>query len=157
MAIWPIRSCERISVVKSSIKSACLGLATLICITGCSQALQLQLFNNTSGSIEVHLSRKTITIDSGASARFKYPATNEGWTLVLSASGCEVKYLAPHYPKYPFGSHPYDVPLKAQIEPDLAIHLVPPETKVVYDNVNAFVSLQTEGFPLQPSLRACPH
>jgi hypothetical protein len=76
--------------------------------------------------------------------------------LRLSAAGCDVTYLPPHYPKYPVRPHSYNDPVKARIEPDLAIYLVPPETKVV-SNVNFSASLQTEGFPLRPSSRTCPH
>jgi hypothetical protein len=142
-----------ISVVR---KYLCLGIAALICITACSQPLELLLFNNTPNPIDVHLLRKNIAIGPGASARFKYPATNEEWTLRLSAAGCEVTYLPPHYPKYPFGPHPYNVPLKAQVEPDLVIYLVPPDTKAVSE-VSLSASLQAEGFPLRPSSRACSH
>jgi hypothetical protein len=145
-----------ISVVRTLIKHLCVGFASLICCTACSQALQLMLFNNTSSAIEVHLLGKNVAIGPGSSARFKYPATNEEWTLRLSASGCELTYLPPHYPKYPFGPHPYNVPLKAQVEPDLAIFLVPPDTKAVSD-VSLSASLQVQGFPLRPSSRTCPH
>jgi hypothetical protein len=84
-----------ILIVKSSIKYAFLGIATLICIAACSQPLELMLVNNTSSSIEVHLLKKSISIATASSARFKYPATNEEWTLRLSASGCELTYLPP--------------------------------------------------------------
>jgi len=145
-----------ILIVKSSIKYAFLGIATLICIAACSQPLELMLVNNTSSSIEVHLLKKSISIATASSARFKYPATNEEWTLRLSASGCELTYLPPHYPKYPFGPHPYNALLKAQIQPDLVIYLVPPDKKAVSD-VSLFASLQTQGFPLRPSSHTCPH
>ena len=104
-----------ILVLKSSIKYSFLVIATPICIAACSQPLELMLLNNTSSQIEVHLLKKNISIATGSSARFKYPATNEEWTLRLSESGCELTYLPPHYPKYPFGPHPHNVPLKAQI------------------------------------------
>jgi hypothetical protein len=145
-----------IRVAEIWIKYIYFGLATLACVTACSQPLELLLFNNTSGPIEIHLLGKNIAIGPNSSARFKYPATGEEWTLRLSASGCNLTYLPPHYPKYPFGPHPYNVPLKAQVEPDLMIYLVPPDTKAVSD-VSLFASLQTQGFPLPANARACFH
>ena len=138
---------------KRATRYICLAFATLICIAACSQSLELMLFNNTAGPIVVHLWNKNLTIGAGSAVRFKYPATNEQWTLRLSAAGCEVTFLSPHDPKYPVRPG-YNYPVKAQVEPDLLVYLVPPETKVVAD-VSLSKSLQTEGFPLRPSTRTC--
>jgi hypothetical protein len=132
----------------------CLGIAILGCVAACSEQLELMLFNNSSGPIQVHLRERNIAIGAGSSARFKYPPTREEWALRLSASGCELTYLPPHYPEYPFRPGSYNN-IKAQIEPDLSIHLVTPRTVSVSD-VSLSASLQTRGFPLRPSSRACP-
>ncbi len=85
MAVGPIRGfAAMIRVVEVSFKYVFLGLATLVCITACSQSLELMLYNNASGPVEVHLSGKDILIGAGLSARFKYPATSEEWTLRMS-------------------------------------------------------------------------
>jgi hypothetical protein len=140
-----------------SIKHIFLGLGPLICITACTPVMQLVPFNNTSGLIEVHFARKDIVIDAGSSARLIYPQSNEKWTLRISASGCEVTYLVPHYlAEYPFQIHWFSAPVNVQVEPDLAIYLVPPDTQAA-SNVGLFASLQTEGFPLRPTSRTCPN
>jgi hypothetical protein len=147
-----------IPVVRYPIRYVCVGLATLICVTACSQALQLTLFNNTRDSITIHLiprhgfrKERNIAIGSHLSARFDYP----GRSLHMSAAGCELTYIVPQTLQgYPFPRQSYNVPVQAQVEPDLAIYLVPFDTKSISD-VRRFEALQIRGFPLRPSLRSC--
>jgi len=164
------RTCKALFTSARSVIRGCLLLAGIAALTGmaaCSKPAQLMLFNNTGAPIKVYLapryawSRKDITIGSGMSARFDYPVTNQGWRLRLSASGCEATYSVPHYlniPHYlsedPLPRDSYDIPVHVQIEPDLAIYLVPPLTKAVVD-VGRSASLQVQGLPLRPSSRSC--
>jgi len=161
------RACKATLTWACSLIRGCLlltGVAALTGIAACSKPTQLMLFNNTDAPIKVYLapryawSKKDITIASGMSARFDYPATSEGWALRLSASGCEATYSVPHYLKaYPFPPQSYegspDKSVKVQIEPDLAVHLIPPSATAIVNVGSA--SLQVQGFPLRPSSRSC--
>lgn len=92
-------------------------------------------------------------IAAGQSAQFDYPGPNERWTLHISIGRCEIEYVVPssleHVP-----TRPYDVPLKAQLERDLSIFLLPAEAKTITD-VGSLRSLQVEGFPLEAKSRTC--
>jgi|SRR5580658_1452112 hypothetical protein len=129
--------------------------AMLICIAACTPVMQLVTFNNTHGLIEVHFARKDIAIATGSSARFRYPQSNEKWTVRIFASGCELTYLLPHYLLgYKAPIQWFSAPVNVQIEPDLSIYLVPSDRGSV-SNVSILASLQSDGFPLQPSSRTC--
>lgn len=131
--------------------------AMLVCISACTPVMQLVTFNNTPGLLEVHFARKDIAIATGSSARFRYPQSNEKWTVRISASGCEVTYILPHYLLgYTAPIRWFSAPVNVQIEPDLSIYLVPSDTESV-SNVSLLASLQSDGFPLRPSSRTCRH
>ena len=128
---------------------------------GCSVPLDMILFNGTSGPISVHLWKRTLVIEPEKSARFHYPQTdgrsNEPWwPLRISAEGCEIVYEPPsprliqHVPRPP---HPWS-PMKAQIESDQTIYLLPWEAKNIAD-VASLRSIQMDGFPLRAKSRSC--
>jgi len=130
-----------------------VGLATLTMVSGCELKLKMLLFNNTSNPVTVHLWKRTVVIAPGKSARFNYP---EPKTLRISTAGCNVSYAVPstlQHPPWPPPGH--RSPLKVQLEPDLAIFLLPWQTKSI-ENVTSFGSMQLDGFPLQPTSRSCP-
>ncbi len=137
-----------------------LSAVTSVVIVACSQALQVTLFNDTSDPITLHVTmgyglvqkHRNIVIGSQLPARFDY----RNRLLHMSAAGCELTYMLPHTLQgYPFPRYASDnFSVKAQIEPDLAIYLVPPDTKAVA-NVGLYASLQVQGFPLRPSSRTC--
>ncbi len=140
-----------------------LFIATLICITACSQSPKLRVFNNTGGAIALHVTVlsgiatrwKAIEVGSGGlSAQFDYYHHNRR-PFRISAAGCEITYSFPlNLTGFPLGSYTYGVPVQAQLEPDLTIFLVPFDAKTVSD-VRLSGSLQVEGFPLRPTSRTC--
>jgi len=135
-----------------------VGLAMLTMVSACSLKLKILLFNNTRDPVAVHLWKRVVVIAPGKSARFNYPEPNE-WTLRtlrISTAGCDVSYVVPsdlqHIPWPPPGHYS---PLKAQLEPDLTIFLLPWQTESI-TSVASLGSAQFDGFPLQPKSRSCP-
>jgi hypothetical protein len=157
------RACKAPITSACSLIRACLllGVATSVGLAACSKALQLRLFNNTKDPITIHLTtlhgfrkeEKNIVIGSHLSAQFDY----QSGTLRVSAAGCEITYLLPQDLRgYPFPRASHNIPaVEAQLESDMAIYLVPPDTRTV-SNVGLLASLQVQGFPMRPSSRSCP-
>jgi hypothetical protein len=155
-----------ISKLRMHVRCTCVALVTLICVTACSQALQVRLFNNTGYSIVLHVTagngflrtEKDIVVANGLSDRFDYPGAVT-MTLSISVPSCEqVTYSFPKTLQgYPWPrTSSSDTTLPVQLEPDLAIYLAPPNAMTVTD-VKLSESLQVQGFPLRPSSRTCHH
>lgn len=129
------------------------GFAALV-LAGCSLKLEVALFNNSGKELVVHADKSEIPIGKGEFAKFYYPGEAQRWTFRLSTRQCEYVYEAPrsleHYP-WPSGSRE---PLKAQVEPDFSIHLLPPEANSV-NVVAEHAALQQDGFPLHPVSTSC--
>ena len=150
-----------ISMADYLIKYTCVGMIILGCISACSKGLEINLFNNTSGPITVHSftqhfvqRERQLLIGSQMSARFNYPSRE----LLISVGGCEVRYALPlTLHGYPFPRDTYNVPVQAQLQPDLAIYLLPPGigTTAAVSDIGA-ASLHVDGFPLRPSSSGCP-
>jgi hypothetical protein len=141
------------------IRCLCLGAVIALLFDACSRPLQLRLFNNTMDTVIIHLTtlhgfRKkelNIVVGSHLSAQFDYQSR----TLSVSTGGCELIYPLPqNLHDYPFPRKSYNIPVQAQLNPDLAIYLLPPDVKSISD-VGLFASLQLEGFPLRPNMRTC--
>lgn len=131
-------------------------IAMLIAIGlgGCSVKLRVDLFNNTGALVTLLTDDKNIVVGSGLFKEFNYPGEAQKWMLKLSTAGCEYTYQVPraldHYPWTP-GSNG---PLKAQVERDLSIYLLPPSATEAAP-VAGFDSLQQDGFPLHPVSKSC--
>lgn len=130
-----------------------VGVATLL-LVACSLKLDVTLFNNTSKELLVRPEDSEIALKTGGAATFYYPGEAQRWTFNLVTSQCEYVYQVPktleHYP-WPAGSR---TALKAQVEPDLSIHLLPPEANGV-GVVGGYAALQQDGFPLHPISSSC--
>jgi hypothetical protein len=132
----------------------------LTCVMACSRPLQVRVFNNTGGSIAIHVTagsgfattQKDIVVASGGlSPQFDYYYRYRG-PFRISAAGCEIAYSLPlHLQGYAL-PNTYDVPVQVQIEPDLTIYLVRFDAKTVSD---VRLSAQVQGFPLRPTSRTC--
>lgn len=143
-----------------SFRCACIFITALTCITACSRPLQLRVFNNTGGSILLHVTvgsgfattSKDILVGSGGlSAQFDYYYRYRG-PFRISVAGCEVTYSLPlHLLGYPL-PYRYDATVQVQLEPDLAMYLVPFDSKTVSD---VRLAAQVQGFPLRPISRDC--
>ena len=129
-------------------------LLTGIVLVGCSLKLQVALFNNTGERVTVRTESKIIAIDAGQSAQFDYPGEEQNWTLQLSTAACDYAYHVPktldHYPR-PSVSNGL---LKAQVEGNFGVYLLPP-TATVPASIAGLESLQQDGFPLRPTSSNC--
>jgi hypothetical protein len=129
------------------------GFAVLV-LVGCSLKLEVALFNNSGKEMVAHADRSEIPLGKGVFVKFYYPGEAQQWTFRLSTRQCEYVYLAPksleHYP-WPSGSRE---PLKAQVEPDFSIHLLPPTANGVRV-ISEHAALQQDGFPLHPVSTSC--
>lgn len=128
-------------------------LAVMAALHGCSLKLQIALFNNVGELLTVRLNNKNMAVESGRFAQFDYPGDAQMWMIRLGVAKCEYVYQLPktldHYPRSS-GSQG----LKAQIEKDFAIFLLPPQTTTVGSVAN-FGNLQQDGFPLHPVSKTC--
>jgi len=156
-ALNPNKVLSSTSMADYLIKCACVGIV-MGCVSACSKGLEITLFNNTSDPITVHSftqhfvrRERKIRIGSQMSARFNYPSRE----LFISVGGCEVRYALPlTLHGYPFPRDTYNILLQAQLQPDLAIYLLPPRATAVVSDVGA-ASLHVDGFPLRPGSPAC--
>ncbi|MBN9557193.1 MAG: hypothetical protein J0I26_06635 [Alphaproteobacteria bacterium] len=127
---------------------------TSVALVGCSLKLQVALFNDAGEAVTVKMEGKSVAIEPGQSGQFDYPGDEQNWMLRLSTATCDYVYQAPktleHYP-LPSGS---DAPLKAQVEGDFSIYLLPPSATAVAA-VAGVRSLQQDGFPLHPMSKSC--
>jgi hypothetical protein len=130
-------------------------IISTVALACCSLKLQLALFNDTGEIVTVKMEGKSIAIGPGRSGEFDYPGDEQNWTLRLSTAACDYAYQVPrtleHYPSS-LGS---DRPLKAEVERDFSIHLLPPSATAV-GSVAELGSLQQDGFPLHPVSKSCP-
>lgn len=131
---------------------ACLVLLFVQGLSGCSRYLQVMLLNGTDTAVTLQLFRRSLAIEPGRSATFVYPQQPEGWTIHLSAAQRDYVYEVPrsldHYLWQPDDPRP----LKAQLDRDFAIYLLPRDAAAVAD-VSRFAGLQQDGFPLHPQAR----
>ena len=123
-------------------------------LAGCSLKLQVALFNNADQALTVKMEGTNVVVEPSRSGEFDYPGDEQHWQLHLSTASCDYVYQVPrtldHYPASPDSNEP----LKAQVESDLGIYLLPPSaTNVV--SVAALASLQQDGFPLHPTSKIC--
>jgi hypothetical protein len=139
----------------------------LMIVPACSLNLKIALFNNTKGPVTVYLPRaptlvkmvgtRMVVIGAGKSAQYDYPKCNEEWTLRISTGRCDISYMVPysldHVP-WPDPGH-YGTALKAQLESDLAIYVLPWHTETIA-NVASLGPIQADGFQLQPTSRSYP-
>jgi len=130
-------------------------LLLLPVVTGCSYRLQIELFDNTNESIAVELGRDSLVVESGRSVRFDYPGDARSWMIQLRVANCIYAYRAPrsleHYHSL---RTDFKEPLKAQLEGDLGIFLLPPSAAGV-QSVASLGDIQQDGFPLHPVMRSC--
>ncbi|OOG37303.1 hypothetical protein B0B52_18350 [Polaromonas sp. A23] len=129
-------------------------LVVVTALNGCSLKLQIALFNNVGELLTVRLNDKNIAVESGQFAQFDYPGDAQMWMIRLSVGKCEYVYQVPktleHYP----WSSDKKGPLKAQIERNFDIFLLPPQTTAM-GVVAKFGNLQQDGFPLHPVSKIC--
>jgi len=137
-----------------SLRTSLIVLLTAVGVGGCSERLQLLLFNNTTNEVTVQARGESAVIGLRRSAKFEYPQSGENWTLRLATADCDYEYQVPktleHYPWSP-GSNG---PLKAQVEKEFDIYLLPP-TATEVRSVSELGSLQQDGFPLHPIAKIC--
>ncbi|HTQ13355.1 MAG TPA: hypothetical protein VMH86_05705 [Rhizomicrobium sp.] len=129
-------------------------VVTTLALAGCSLKLQVALFNGAGEAVTVKMEGKNIAIEPGRSGEFDYPGDEQNWMLHLSTAACDYAYQVPrtleHYPSSP-GSNG---PLKAQVERDFSIYLLPPSATAVA-SVAGLGSPQQDGFPLHPVSKNC--
>lgn len=128
----------------------------VVVLASCSSRLEIVLFNNAGETVTVHTPDTNLSISSGQSIRFDYPSENESWRIRLSVGECTYTYAAPrtleHYP----WAHGSRNELRAQLEKDFSLILLPPGTTEVTP-ADKVASLQQDGFPLQPASQDCRH
>lgn len=131
-----------------------LTLLTSVVLAGCSLKLQVALFNDAGEAVTVKMEGANIAIESGRSGQFDYPGDEQNWMLHLSTATCDYAYQVPkileHYPL----SSGSNGPLKAQVERDFSIYLLPPAATAIA-SVAGLGSLQQDGFPLHPVSKNC--
>jgi hypothetical protein len=129
-------------------------IALAIALFSCSLRLQIVLFNNTTEVVAVKTEGKNIIIEPKKSAQFDYPGDEQNWMLHLQTSACDYTYAVPkaleHYP----WSLDSNTGLKAQIEENFGLYLLPPVASAVGSAAD-LGSIQTDGFPLRPVLKNC--
>ena len=129
-------------------------LLTTLALVGCSLKLQIALFNDAGEAVTAKMESTNIAIGSGRSGEFDYPGDEQNWMLHLSTVTCDYIYQVPrtldHFPSSP-GSNGS---LKAQVEKDFSIYLLPPSANTVA-SVAGLGSLQQNGFPLHPVSKSC--
>lgn len=123
-------------------------------LASCSLRLQVELFNDAGETVMVHSEGKHLAIVAGQSSQFGYPGEDEKWTLRVSTTACDYTYAVPrtleHYP-WSAGSAGT---LKAQIEQDMSVYLLPPTASAVTP-ISGVGALQQDGFPLHPATTVC--
>jgi len=138
----------------SFLRTFVIVLFTAPVLAGCSLKLQVALFNDAGEAMTVKLEGKSVVIEPGRSGEFDYPGDRQNWTLHLSVAACDYTYQVPrtldHYPSSPGTNGP----LKAQVERDFSIYLLPPSATTVA-SVAGLGSLQQDGFPLHPVSKNC--
>ena len=131
-----------------------MALGSALGLGGCSFKLEIALFNNASRAVTVRADGRGLALERGRFVQFYYPGEGQRWIFRLSTAECEYVYQVPrsleHYPWSP-GSNG---PLKAQVEPDFTIYLLPPAANEV-GTVSGYSSLQQDGFPLHPASTSC--
>ena len=129
-------------------------IAMLLLTSSCSLKLKVTLFNDSGRRLVVHSESGEIPLNESASATFFYPGTSQRWMLRLSTPQCEYAYQVPSsLEHYPVSSGTRE-PLKAQVEPDLSIYLLPPAASGV-GVITEYGALQNDGFPLRPVSSSC--
>lgn len=133
-------------------------------LTACSVALQVTVFNNTGGTIEVFAEHITGKIEPGKYDDFRYPfRKGEAGVfelLRIVGEGCEYLYdLDRSYPAYPDEEWNRGVVaagrgIQVQVEKDFSIELLPAD----YTGNGPAPSetiLKREGFPIRPFTKKC--
>lgn len=116
------------------------GLLVAAGLGGCGVFTQVELYNNSGAAVWIHDDQghgDALFLASGqVSPPISWPAGPANYHVRLSAGGCDYGYVpGTQRPRY---DYPYVLSgilgvyrFKAQIEPDLSIHLVPSRTHVV--------------------------
>jgi len=128
-------------------------LASLV-LNACSKFLQVTLFNNTGGAIEIHAESKNATIAPNQFERFKYPGESAKGVFHLSSGGCEYLYeFSPKLDDYGL-SYEFERGVQIQVEKDFSIELLPVSYKGNFP-ASGEIILKHEGFPLHPVSQKC--
>jgi hypothetical protein len=126
----------------------------VLAIAGCSLTLQISLFNDTGQAIRVNSEGHGITVEPGLSAMLKYPGDEQNWMLHLSTATCDYAYQVARKLDHFRPPPGQDVPVKAQVERDFSIYLLPLAATAVAP-IEQLGAIQRDGFPLHPSSKAC--
>ena len=123
-------------------------------LEACSNKLRVALFNNMGGPVVVQLGQSVVDIESDKVGEFDYPGEAQDWKLRLKVASCVYTYAMPKsLERYPSNTG-RGGPIRAQIEKDAAVFLVPPLATTRQD-ISALAALQNDGFPLRPVSKLC--
>jgi hypothetical protein len=138
-----------------------LFLIVSVLLTGCSVALDVTVFNNTGGTIEVSTDHSSGTIDANQFDDFRFPTKRGAGAfelLRIVAGGCEYLYDLDRatYPNEEWNQSVVTAGrgIQVQVETDFSIDLLP----AAYSGNSpapSEVIPKREGFPLRPVAKKC--
>lgn len=145
-------------MMRRSIRCGAAGAIALV-LCGCDELPKARLFNNTGRTVQLHYldEGRDAVVDIKQGEGFKsiwaYGADKH---FGLSGGGCRRAYTWPEMGvNHPFESYDYKYPVRAQIEPDFTIQLLPDAAEAVAP-INSLRGMQRGGFPLRPRKTMCP-
>ena len=120
---------------------------------GCSQSLEIAVFNNANETVIAGPTNDKKAIAPGRIGEFLYPGPNEKWDLTLSTTTCVYVYAVPNtFEDYPRSD--YRGPFKVQLEQDFVLYLLSDETTTIVD-AKDLGQFQKGVFPLRASSKTC--
>ena len=131
-------------------------------LASCSVILQVTVFNNTGGTIEVYTEHSTGKIEPGKYDDFHYPSREgeAGVFKLFRIAGGQCEYLydldGVHYPdeEWNRGVMTADRGIQVQVEKDFSIDLLPADYRGKGPAPSEIIP-KREGFPLRPFTKKC--